>query len=226
MAIHRNIGDIVRTDKELRVTYGPGGRPDDVIPARSCGRVRYLPRHDDPNAHFNLGVIWYHRDTGEPRGIEVHSQETRILTTLAFDLSAHEVLDLTRLFHDPTQPKDYVSIRDTFHEQWGRPLDQEPYCALLAHADPAKYAKIEPDLAEYAKQLLRYRRGEGADPQGRVRAPRGVGEVGAARLDHCLSHSSLNFVIVSSMRRPFIIVNVMSARSWVSTTASWSCPGS
>lgn len=157
MAIHRKIGDIVRTDKELRVTYGPGGRPDDVIPARSCGRVRYLPRHDDPNAHFNLGVIWYHRDTGEPRGIEVHSQETRVVGRMEFyGLTTHEVLDLTRLFHDPTQPKDYASIRDAFHEQWGQPLDQEQYCVLLAHADPSRYAYVESDLAEYAKRLLRY----------------------------------------------------------------------
>lgn len=71
------IGARVRCKNEVRVEYGPG-RPDDVVPPGSTGEVRYRPKDEDPDASFEIGVLWTRPD-GTLCGIEVNEKEVDVL---------------------------------------------------------------------------------------------------------------------------------------------------
>lgn len=63
------VGDRVQLKRTVVVKFG-FARGDVTVPAGSVGRVRYLPKEEDPGAHNDLGVTWYRHDDSSV-GVEV-----------------------------------------------------------------------------------------------------------------------------------------------------------
>lgn len=147
------IGDIVRTNKDLRVIFGPA-RPDDFVPSGSFGKVKYLPKEEDEGAYNDLGVTWYNADTGQSTGVECRVDDVELESPYIFTIDPQTLLPLVVVLHDDL-PRGYRDMVEALASLGFRQLTRETYGRLLAIVDPDR-TPLRGAVAETVRNALRY----------------------------------------------------------------------
>lgn len=128
------IGDIVRTIRDLRTVFGPT-RPDDFVPSGSFGKVKYLPKEEDKDARNDLGVTWYDVDSGHSIGMECRVVDVELASPYIFTIDPQALLPIVVVLHDDL-PRGFHDMSEALASMGFRQLTRETYGRLLAIVDP------------------------------------------------------------------------------------------
>lgn len=147
------IGDIVRTNRDLSVVFGPT-RPHGFVAAGSFGKVKYLPKEEDEGAYNDLGVTWYNADTGQSVGVECRVGDVELASPHIFTIDPQALLPLVVVLHDDL-PRGFRDMSEALASMGFRQLTRETYGRLLAIVDPDRNP-MRGAVAETVRKALRH----------------------------------------------------------------------